>query len=73
MTKIIRHETEKGLGWRLTTLDYWHVAIALRQEVIGDQFARGYTEQIDDVKEPEINEDDGLEVSAGCSSEIGAN
>ena len=73
LTKIIGRETEKGLGWRLTTLDYRHVAIALGREVIGDRFAQGYTEQADDVEEPEMDEDDGLEVSAGRSGEIGAN
>ncbi|KAK5162702.1 uncharacterized protein LTR77_011237 [Saxophila tyrrhenica] len=73
LTKIIARETEKALGWRLTTLDYRHVAISLGREKVGDQFAQGYAEQSDEVEEPEMDEDDGLEISAGRGGEIGAN
>ena len=73
LTKIIARETEKALGWRLTTLDYRHVAILLGREKVGDEFARGYAEQSDEVEEPEMDEDDGLEISAGRGGEIGAN
>ena len=73
LTKIIARETEKALGWRLTTLDYRHVAVSLGREKVGDTFAQGYAEQSDEVEEPEMDEDDGLEISAGRGGEIGAN
>ena len=73
LTKIIARETEKALGWRLTTLDYRHVAISLGREKVGERFAQGYAEQSDEVEEPEMDGDDGLEISAGRGGEIGAN
>jgi hypothetical protein len=73
LTKIISRETQKGLGIRLTTLDYRHVAIAVGREVVGNHFAKGYIEEASEVEEAEIDDDDGLEISAGRSGEIGAN
>lgn len=73
LTKIISRETRKGLGVRLTTLDYRHVAIGVGREVVGNHFARGYVEEASEVEEAEMDDDDGLEISAGRSSEIGAN
>jgi hypothetical protein len=60
-------ESSKHLGTRLTTLDYRHVAVSVGREKVGEQFSRGY------VEEPEVEEDDALEVSAGRGREIGAN
>lgn len=57
----------------MTTLDYRHVAISLGREKVGDHFAHGYAEQSDEVEEAEMDEDDGLEISAGRGGEIGAN
>ena len=57
----------------MTTLTYRHVAISLGREKAGDVFARGYAEQSDEVEEPEMDADDGLEISAGRGGEIEAN
>ncbi|KAI7371326.1 hypothetical protein KC328_g17564, partial [Hortaea werneckii] len=74
LTKILGQEAAKGLGVRLTTLDYRHVAIALGREVVGEQFARGHIEQSDDIEAAEVDEgEDGLEMSAGRGGEVGAN
>ncbi|KAK3617521.1 hypothetical protein LTR22_026710 [Elasticomyces elasticus] len=73
LTKVITHETRKRLGVRLTALDYRHVAISIGREVVEAQFARGYIEETSELEEAEVDEDDGLEVSAGRSAEIGGN
>jgi hypothetical protein len=73
LTKVINQESSKRLGMRLTTLDYRHVAVSLGREKVGEQFSRGYVEETAEVEEPEVDEDDPLEVSAGRGGEIGAN
>jgi superfamily II DNA helicase RecQ len=73
LTKIIKQESSKLLGTRLTTLDYRHVAVSLGREKVGEQFSRGYVEETAEVEEPEVDEDDPLEVSAGRGGEVGAN
>ena len=72
LTKIIDRESSKRLGTRLTTLEYRHVAIGLGREKIGEQFSRGYVEETTEVEEPEMEEDDPLEISAGRGGEVGA-
>jgi hypothetical protein len=54
-------------------LDYRHVVVSVGREKVGEQFSRGYIEETAEVEEPEVEEDDALEVSAGRSREIGAN
>jgi hypothetical protein len=66
-------ESSKYLGTRLTTLDYRHVAVSVGREKVGEQFLRGYVEETAEVEEPEVEEDDALEVSVGRGREIGAN
>jgi hypothetical protein len=66
-------ESQKRLGTRLTTHDYRHVAISIGREIIGAQFARGYTEETIEVEEVEVEDDDALEMSAGRGAEIGVN
>jgi superfamily II DNA helicase RecQ len=73
LTKVIVRESSKHLGTRLTTLDYRHVAVSVGREKVGEQFSRGYVEETAEVEEPEVEEDDALEVSAGRGGEIGAN
>jgi hypothetical protein len=73
LTKVINRESSMGLGTRLTTLDYRHVAVSLGREKVGEQFSRGYVEETAEFEEPEVDEDDPLEVSAGRGGEIGAN
>ena len=72
LTRIITRETQKGLGVRLTTLDYRHVAIGLGRVVVGEHFKHGYIEE-GEVEEAEVDEEDSLEMSAGRGGEIGAN
>jgi superfamily II DNA helicase RecQ len=57
----------------LTTLDYRHVAVSIGRKKVGEQFSRGYVEETAEVEEPEVDEDDPLEVSASRGGEIGAN
>jgi superfamily II DNA helicase RecQ len=73
LTRIMIRESQKRLGTRLTTHDYRHVAISIGREVIGEQFARGYTEETIEVEEAEVEDDDALEMSAGRGAEIGVN
>ena len=74
LTRALGTETSKRLGFRLTTHDYRHVAISIGREVVGDAFARGYHEDMDEnVDEEEEQDEDALEVSAGRGGEIGAN
>jgi hypothetical protein len=73
LTKIIVRESSKQLGTRLTTLDYRHVAVSIGRKKVGEQFSQGYIEETTEVEEPEVDEDDPLEVSAGRGGEVGAN
>jgi hypothetical protein len=57
---------------RLTTLEYWYVAIGLGWEKIGEQFLRGYIEETTEVEELEMEEDDPLKISARRGREVGA-
>lgn len=71
LTKVINRGSSKRLGTRLKTLDYRHVAVSLGREKVGEQFSRGCVEDTAEVEEPEVDEDDPLEVSAGGGGEIG--
>jgi hypothetical protein len=66
-------ESQKRLGTRLTIHDYRHIAISISCEVIGEQFARGYTEETIEVEEAEVEDDNVLEMSANRGAEIGVN
>ena len=55
------------------TLDYRHVVVSIGREKVREQFSRGYVEETAEVEEPEVEEDDALEVLAGRGREIGAN
>jgi hypothetical protein len=66
-------ESQKRLGTRLITHDYRHIAISISREVIGEQFARGYTKETTEVEEAKVEDDDALEMSASRGAEIGVN
>jgi hypothetical protein len=44
----------------------------LGREKIGEQFSRSYVEETTEVEEPEMDEDNLLEISAGRGGEVGA-
>jgi hypothetical protein len=76
LTSVIKLETAHRLGERLTTLDYRHVAISIGRVFVGEQFAAGYREGMDEVDEPEMEEDgdnrsDPLELQAGRGERMG--
>lgn len=73
LTRVIKRETERRLGVRLTTHDYRHTAISIGRKVVGDGFAHGYAEELADIEEPEVETDDALEMSAGRGGEVGSN
>lgn len=72
MTKVISRKTQKHLGNKLTTHDYCYGAIAIGRRFVGQEFARGYNEEIGEVEEVEADEDDPLELSAGRGSAVGS-
>jgi len=47
------------------------VAISIGREIVGELFARGYTEETIEVEEAEVEDDDALEVSAGRGAQVG--
>jgi hypothetical protein len=47
--------------------------ISISRKVIGEQFARGYTEETIEVEEAEVEDDNILEILAGRGAEIGVN
>jgi hypothetical protein len=57
----------------LITHDYRHIVISISREVIGKQFARGYTKETIEVEEAEVEDDDTLEMSVGRGVEVGVN
>jgi len=72
LTRIIARETAKGLGNRLTTLDYRHTAISIGREFVGDHFAHGYKDEVGEVEEPEMELESELELSAGRGEAVGS-
>lgn len=72
LTTILQRRTGADLGVELGTLDYRHVAVGIGRKFVGDEFARGYKEEIGEVEEPEVEDEDPLEQSAGRSSATGA-
>lgn len=71
MTRIIARKAQKGLKVKLTTNDYRHLAIAIGRVAVGEQFAHGYVDEIGELKVPEVDTDDSLEMSASRASAIG--
>ena len=71
LTTILQRRTGVDLGVELGTLDYRHVAVGIGRKFVGDEFARGYKEEIVEVEEPEVEDEDPLEQSAGRSSATG--
>jgi hypothetical protein len=71
LTRIITRETTNRLGERLTTLDYRHAAISIGRVFVGATFASGFQDEIGKINEPEVEVEDGLEISAGCTEKIG--
>ncbi len=81
LTSVLTEETAQRLGKRLTTWDYRHVAISIGRVFVGEQFARGYKEEIGEAGEEEEGEaeaedlagvSDPLELSAGRGEVMGA-
>jgi hypothetical protein len=50
---------------RLTTHDYRHLAIALGRFTVGEWFAHSYVSEICEVKAPEVDTNDPLEMCVG--------
>ena len=73
LTAVLKRRTGRDLEVELGTLDYRHVAIGIGRKFVGDEFARGYQEEIGEVEEPEIETDDPLEQSAGRGTAVGVN
>lgn len=72
LTRILKERTGEALGVSLGTLDYRHAAIGIGRQYVGDEFARGSQESVDDIEEPEIETEDPLDISAGRGSGVGA-
>ena len=71
LSKIISRETSKALGVRLTTLSYRHAAAAIGRKKVGSRFAQGYQEEIGEIEEPEIDEEDPMDLAAARGSAVG--
>ena len=56
LTRIIKRETGKRLGWPMTTLDYRHVAVGIGRVAVGEGFGRGYEDEIGEVEEAEVKD-----------------
>ncbi|KAL9080122.1 MAG: hypothetical protein Q9157_001082 [Trypethelium eluteriae] len=76
MTRIIKHETAKRLGATLTTLDYRHVAVGIGRRMVGEQFSRGYQDDVGEGEEAEVEKEEGesvLELQSTRTTQIGIN
>jgi hypothetical protein len=73
LTRIIKRETGKRLGWAMTTLDYRHVAVGIGRMAVGEGFGRGYEDEMGEVEEAEVEEEGEhlLELQSGRSTAIG--
>lgn len=72
LTRIIKRQTALGLGHRLHTLDFRHLVVSIGREVVSDQFAEGYKEELGEVEEPEQQVEDPLELQSGRGEAFGA-
>lgn len=72
LTAALQHETALGLGHAYGTLDYRHIAVSIGREVIGESFASGYKEEMDEVEEPEEEEESALELQSGRGEAVGS-
>lgn len=73
LSSILKQRTGEDLGVTLGTLDWRHAAVGIGRRFVGDEFARGYQAEIEEVEEPEVETDDPLDISAGRGSAIGVN
>jgi hypothetical protein len=71
--QLNQQRTGKDLGVTMGTLDWRHAAVGIGWRFVGDEFARGYRAEIEEVEEPEVETDDPLDISAGPGSAIGVN
>ena len=72
MTAVIKRETAKRLGVRLTTHTYRHAAAAIGRKMVGPIFARGFQEEIGEEEEEEEEDDeDPHEMAAARGSAVG--
>ena len=72
LTRIIKRETGKRLGWSMTTLDYRHVAVGIGRVAVGESFGRGYEDEVGEVEEAEVEDGEHLlELQSGRSTAIG--
>ena len=60
-----------SLGHRFGTLDYRYIAVSIGREMVSDRFARGYQDGIGEIEEPEVDEEDPLDVQAGRGEVMG--
>ncbi|KAG6091014.1 hypothetical protein E4U31_007459 [Claviceps sp. LM219 group G6] len=72
LTSILKQRTGQDLGQELGTLQFRHAAVGIGRRFVGDKFASGYKDEIGEVEEPEVADEDPLEMSAGRGSEMGA-
>jgi superfamily II DNA/RNA helicase len=68
LTRVMERETLKHLGTKLNTRGYRHVAISIGRRVVGDEFGRGYHDEVEDVEEEDENP---LELQAGRTTRTG--
>lgn len=52
-----QQETEMRIGNRLTTHDYWHMAVGIRRVVVGEGFRRGCQDKINEIEEAKVDKD----------------
>jgi superfamily II DNA helicase RecQ len=71
LTKVLQRESVKALGHSFGTLDYRHIAVSIGREMVGESFARGYKDEIGEIEEPEVDEEDPLDVQAGRGEIVG--
>jgi hypothetical protein len=72
LTSILRQRSGEGIGHALGTLQFRHAAVGIGRQFVGDKFADGYKDETGEVEEPEVEEEDPLEISAGRGSAVGA-
>jgi superfamily II DNA helicase RecQ len=73
LTRLLKRETAKRLGTALTTLDYRHTAIGIGRVVVGEEFGRGYQDEVGEIEEAEIDEEgeSALELQSARTTKMG--
>ncbi|CAA9965124.1 RecQ family helicase [Pyrenophora teres f. maculata] len=61
LTRLLKRETGKALGMQLNTQRYRHTAVGIGRVVVGDNFSKGYQDDVGEGDDVQVDDDETLE------------